>query len=149
MADETIIRIEQSSVESYVTLFTPYRKGFIEAFKGRIDNIYRLPIYDEAGHFRFWMVHKVCLKQLVGVIREWYPTTDVSIPPDLVAETDLFEEVDWVQQIFKVCPSRHRAKLYRGLASAFHPDVGGDNDLMRHINKVYEYYEKLDKANTN
>lgn len=44
---------------------------------------------------------------------------------------------DWVKELFATVPKAHVQRVYRALASAFHPDVGGDAETMKRINAAY------------
>jgi hypothetical protein len=46
----------------------------------------------------------------------------------------------WLMGAFHAVPDEARGKLYRALATAFHPDVGGDPALMVALNAARERY---------
>lgn len=45
--------------------------------------------------------------------------------------------VDWVEEVFSVVSGDNARILYLGLSKAFHPDQGGDPEIMRRINDAY------------
>lgn len=47
---------------------------------------------------------------------------------------------DWVEDLFAAIPPEARTKVYRALAAGLHPDVGGDPELMKRINVIYDRY---------
>lgn len=48
------------------------------------------------------------------------------------------EQGDWVKELFNILPFQHRQRVYRALAAAFHPDVGGDQEVMKRVNVAYD-----------
>lgn len=46
----------------------------------------------------------------------------------------------WLPMLFASCTSGRRSKLYRSLASLWHPDAGGDAQLMTALNAVKEQF---------
>lgn len=50
---------------------------------------------------------------------------------------DTQDEYAWIDMIFKAVTGNNREALYKGLAKAFHPDTGGDTEIMKRINDAY------------
>jgi hypothetical protein len=46
----------------------------------------------------------------------------------------------WLNAAFRACTREQRSKLYRQLSIVFHPDAGGDEELMKALNAVKEQF---------
>lgn len=53
---------------------------------------------------------------------------------------------DWVRDAFTAAGDR-APKLYRALASVFHPDAGGEHALMVRINEAYDKWRTVHRGN--
>ena len=47
---------------------------------------------------------------------------------------------NWLTLAFRACAPDQRQKLYRQLATVFHPDSGGSEELMKALNAVKERF---------
>jgi len=47
-------------------------------------------------------------------------------------------KTDWVEELFRSVPVEHLQRVCRALAAAFHPDVGGDLEIMKRVNMAHE-----------
>jgi len=43
-----------------------------------------------------------------------------------------------IGEVLELCPAAARARLYKALAIAFHPDTGGSTDIMTELNAAKE-----------
>jgi ribosomal protein L37AE/L43A len=59
-----------------------------------------------------------------------------------VVEKVVHVKTDWVREMFRAVPKEHRQRVYRAMALAFHPDHGGDADMMRRINLINDEVSK-------
>ena len=63
------------------------------------------------------------------------------VTTDLLQEATIAEPVNLFMPVFsalKTLPNGNMDKIYRSLAGALHPDVGGTNELMTKLNQAYE-----------
>ena len=90
------------------------------------------------------------IKEIPG--RRWHPETQAWSIPESAVElaTDILDdyhqvkilwplrdEYAWIEEAFAVMSDDHKAGLYRALVKAFHPDTGGDEELMKRVNTAY------------
>jgi hypothetical protein len=129
----TDLRAHIQAYGDWVRISCSYHPTFVEYLKTLVPSGDRK--WDPTN--RTWDVRKTFL----DVLRKLLDDVGFSVTLDLnerTASRPPQESTDWVKEVFKVCPPQHYAKLYRGLASSFHPDVGGSTDLMKRINIEYQ-----------
>jgi hypothetical protein len=90
------------------------------------DDVKSLPRRRWDAERKCWIVPFTHRRQVLDVLRQ---TCDV------IDETN---SIAWIAELFAVVPPRHRERVWRALAMACHPDVGGTNALMAAINREYE-----------
>lgn len=119
--------------DDWLRVYSPYSRNFVDYLKLNIAPQDREPIFHESeGKRRFdcWRVRRTYLDDITKLLSDFWPNEDIV--------SDLAEDSDWVDQLFAVVPDAKLDTVYRALASAFHPDVGGDTETMKRINLAYE-----------
>lgn len=117
----------------WLRVYTPYSRNFVDYLKLSIAPQDRQPIFHESeGKQRFdcWKIRRTYLDDIVKLLNDFWPGTEIV--------SDLDEGTDWLDRLFEVVPDSKLDLVYRALAQALHPDVGGDEELMKRLNLVYE-----------
>ena len=118
----------------FVRLYCPYRRDFVEALKDNIEPRHREPIYEERNgkqRFSHWRIVDIYVPDLVKLLEDFFPGQEI--------ESDLVEdEGSWIEEMFRVIPDGKVDLVYRALAQALHPDLGGDEELMKKLNTAYQ-----------
>ena len=128
---EEKLAILQTNDPEWLAVITPYNRQFVEFFKINIEPRFRQPVYNENGKFVHWRVHRVCLEDIIKLIEDFFPGQEI--------ESDLVEdEGSWIEEMFRVIPDGKVDLVYRALAQALHPDLGGDEELMKKLNTAYQ-----------
>jgi len=118
----------------FVRVYSPYSPMFVEYLKANVPAVDREPVFREThdGRKRFshWKVNRIYLNDIVKLMNDFWPNEDI--------ESDLVEDSDWIDEMFRVIPDNKVDFVYRALAQCLHPDVGGDEELMKRLNIAYQ-----------
>lgn len=120
-------------IGDWLKIYTPYSQNFVQYLKLNIAPQDREPIFHEVeGKQRFdcWKIRRTYLDDIVKLMNDFWPREEIV--------SDLDEGSDWIDKLFAVVPDSKIDLVYRALAQALHPDVGGDEELMKRLNLVYE-----------
>jgi hypothetical protein len=82
-----------------------------------------------------WKIRRTHLESISKILKQCSFQTTVDTIDRAVR---IVEKTDWIKEIFSLCPPQHYAKLYKGMMSSFHPDVGGNNDIAKRINMEFQ-----------
>jgi len=125
--------------DNWLKVFTPFRNDFVEALKINIPGRDKEPVRNKEGRFEYWRIREQYLNDIIELINDFFPGCEIE--SDLVSE-----DVDWVSAVFDAVPDKYTDKLFRALASCFHPDVGGSDEIMARINAEYERRKNEQRA---
>lgn len=136
------IALMQDKEPDWFKLYTPYNKDAIEEIKSKISVNMRVAVYGDMVYqktgkriFECWRVHKSFMNEIVEIINKFWPGQSVdSDLTEVVGDT----KTDWIEKVFDACPKDNMSKLYKALAYVYHPDVGGDSNIMSRINIEYQ-----------
>ncbi len=123
--------VMRSSEEGWLNVFCPFNKMWIDYLKSTIAPQDRKPVINDLGKFSHWSVREQYLDNVVSLLQDYFPGEEIT--SDLVSES-----ADWVTGMFLACPEKHRDRVFRALAMAFHPDTGGNAKTMERINEEYQ-----------
>lgn len=133
MAKERKLAILKDQQEDFIRIYSPYSPVFVEYLKANVPVVDREPVFREVGgkkKFDYWKVHRMYLNDIVKLINDCWPDQEI--------ESDLVEDSDWIDEMFRVIPDNKVDFVYRALAQCLHPDVGGDEELMKRLNIAYQ-----------
>jgi len=110
-----------------VRVLTPYNVDFVDDLKSSLPGHHRM--WDKgAGH---WLVNEAYLEDLVNVCRKYFNEVVTDLGEEEVTE-------GMYGELLRACPPANQDKLYAALAFAFHPDRGGDTEIMKQINLAHQ-----------
>lgn len=83
-----------------------------------------------------YVAHEFCIDtHIPGSRKEQVPPKDEYVPPKRGANTPFSKAL---KEMFLGLPIDVRAKTYKNLAKTWHPDVGGNLELMKTLTVVWE-----------
>jgi len=128
--------INRSDKKGWVDLHTPYDKNFVQELKDRIQPSHRQWNPGQG----VWHVNELFLDVAVELTRKFFNevTTDL-LQEEPKAVGNMFVPV---LQALAGLPNDGMDKVYKTLAMALHPDVGGSNELMTKLNQAYQEIRK-------
>lgn len=113
---------------------TPYDSDFVSSLKIVINPSMRR--WDPET--KLWAVHYSVLSELKDILRLYFDRiVEEKETKQEIPKIQPEKKIDIIAEIFKICPSKNVDELYKGLAKSFHPDKGGDTEIMKKINKEY------------
>lgn len=125
----TVAKILRSDHAEWVRCFTPFNANFVTELKETIPPAHRKWIPEG----KYWLVQEAYLRTLKSILKKYYKQVDVEeVPIQPISTCDVASEV------LRMCPEANRKNLFRALSLAFHPDVGGSNEVMKSINLTWE-----------
>lgn len=130
--------ILRSTKEGWVLVSTPYDAKLVEDLKSWIEPSGR----SWNPETKFWEVKEIHLGTLVTILKKHFGdnvTQNLTTPALGTGPKNMFIPV---LEALKQLPNGQMVKVYRALANACHPDVGGTNELMSKLNQAYQEVKK-------
>jgi hypothetical protein len=134
---------------------TPYLEAFNDALKTEID--WKLRQWNRQE--KLWLIDPSCLDELVAVTRKYFPNVQVGDQPGPAtgprnrAETGREPRQEarqrpsavrddgtyqTVASLLRSASTDALKRVYWALAADFHPDRGGDGDMLRRLNVAWD-----------
>jgi len=124
--------ILKSTKEGWVNVSMPYDPKCIEDIKSWIESSGRRWNPDT----KFWEVKEIYLEQLITILKKHFGDNIIqNLTTEDTSSKNLFVPVF---EALKVLPNGKMDQVYRSLAKACHPDVGGTDALMKLLNEAYQ-----------
>jgi hypothetical protein len=120
--------------EDFIRVYSPYSRVFVQYLKASVPPADREPVfhetYDGRKRFSCWRIRRIYLNDIVKLMNDFWPDQEI--------ESDLVEDSDWIDEMFRSIPDNKVDFVYRALAQCLHPDVGGNEELMKRLNLAYQ-----------
>ena len=120
--------ILKSPKEGWLKVISPYSADFVDELKSTIQPSHRHWNPDE----KYWLINEIYLEDLVTILKRHYNEVTTDLLGEESQPSNLFS------QIFEILPKEYVDKVYFILASAIHPDHGGNEALIKQLNEAYQ-----------
>lgn len=132
-------RIIVDDGEAYV--YTPYIESLVYDLR-------ELPVRRWDSERRCWIVPEIFVDDVIDILSGYKDVlSGVQVSGTTRSSKHRPPDFNWVDELFAELPSQALTRVYRSLAYAFHPDVGGNPEIMKQINLAYERRRRDENSN--
>mgnify|MGYP001609834074 CR=1 FL=1 len=134
---DRVAEIYGSSFEDWLRVYFDYDPDLIEDLKDTIPK--RARRWDPED--RCWLIlpsQKRALTHLLAEHGHTVKSFERNAPAGGTPRPSPSPNFDPIEALLREIPTEMRAKVYRQLAIALHPDNGGDTELMKRLNVIWD-----------
>lgn len=125
---------------STIKFLSDFDREFIDELKARIPGSKRKFNAKKDGHDNSWSIAVTELDTLLEIAEKYYIISVINDNNPKNNVTEIISEekkIDCYRLMFQSVPLEQMKKMYRFLIKSFHPDRGGDSDILLAINQAW------------